>query len=88
MPGCKKHVKGSSHLQHSRRFHGADSLLDEIPFEHLIITANANEKVINAAAVRKVFRECLERHLIDAQESLEDNMSEILKELRSLRRKN
>jgi hypothetical protein len=72
--------------QHTHRFNTADALLDEMPFDHLIITVLANEKVINIATVKKVFRECLERHLIDAHESLADNMSEILKELHRQRR--
>lgn len=79
-------MKGTRTKQRSQRFHTADALLDEMSFEHLIITVLANEKVINVARVKKVFRECLERHLIDAHENLADNMSEIVKELHRQRR--
>jgi len=63
-------------------FHLEDELLNAITFKELVITLQSNEKVINEAAVQKVFKEILDFQVAYAKEALKDNMANILKAAR------
>jgi len=56
-----------------------DSLLDGLTFEDIITAVYSNEPIIDAASVKKVVKEILDRQTADLYILLENNMGEIIK---------
>lgn len=76
----KKQLQGGRSLL-LERFHVKDSLV-QFAYEELIDTVYSNEKVRDAKAVERVFKDVLALKVAEAKSDLKANMKEILKELK------
>lgn len=61
-------------------FHEKDSLLSEITFEDVIITAQSNESVIDEKSITRVFNEILKQRIEDAKIEFRQNVKQLVKE--------
>lgn len=58
-------------------WHAGDMLIG-LSYDELIMTVHANEKKVDADAIKKVYKEILKQKLADADADLEQHMSQIL----------